>query len=349
MSNFTWIAQEALLSESALTVLAQSYNMYDRDQLTWQTFFPRENVDSVDLEDLTAIDFRPVSDRREWDQRGRLIPVVTPNRRKVSIVPVESYFKYGEYEMQKLRERTLNNEGIMRQQMAITIPSRVEVLVRSNERRIEVEAMSSWANGSLVQRNPQNAAETVPFSWGFDSARYQTAGTAWSDNSLNAWEEFISWLKDAPFPVAGAKMRRATYNAISADAPIGINGFKLSGMREQEMRIQDVIGSDFTFVIDERAYDIFNDGGTAYTRTKVWTPNKIAAIPAGNTVGRTAFAPVSRAMELAAQVPGAGVDIRGNTVYYESGLMGRQLDIECQINPLTVPSEEYLHVINAGV
>jgi hypothetical protein len=38
-------------------------------------FFPRRDVDSIDLDDVTTIDYRPASDRREWNQRGRLIPV----------------------------------------------------------------------------------------------------------------------------------------------------------------------------------------------------------------------------------------------------------------------------------
>jgi hypothetical protein len=36
-----------------------------------------KNVDSVDLDDVTTLDYRPASDRREWNQRGRLIPVKT--------------------------------------------------------------------------------------------------------------------------------------------------------------------------------------------------------------------------------------------------------------------------------
>ena len=77
------------LSPAALTVTAQTISPNDQGRLRWDVFFPRQDVDSVDLHEVTTLDFRPVSDRREWNSPGRLIPDKTPDLRDISIVPVE--------------------------------------------------------------------------------------------------------------------------------------------------------------------------------------------------------------------------------------------------------------------
>jgi hypothetical protein len=351
MSTFSWISAIDTLSEPALTVLAQTINPTDvPDNLLYERFFPRENVDSVDLDDITTIDYRPVADRREWNQRGRLIPNKTPDTRKVSIVPIESYFKWGEYEMQKMAERTLGNAAVLQQIMETSIPGKLNQLVESNYRRIEMDVFNAWANGTVIQKNPQTG-ETYTASFNFDATRYTTAPTAWNDGSVNAYNLFQAFLASATErigPVAGAMMRQATYNAIQADAPQSVSGI-VPSRREIEMRLQDALGTDFAFVINEQTLEPFNDGGTATTSTKVWTAQKVAAIPAGVRVGRTAFAPVVRAMELVRTLPNQGIDVRGMTAYYEGGLGGRTLDLEVQVNAMPVPNENKLFVINAGV
>ena len=106
MADFSWIAEVDELSPAALTVLAQTVDPSDNGQLLWDIFFPRANVDSVDLKDLFTLDDRPAADRREWNARGRFIPILTPEQRMMSMVPIEGYDKIDEYEMQKLEEGT---------------------------------------------------------------------------------------------------------------------------------------------------------------------------------------------------------------------------------------------------
>lgn len=351
MSNFAWINAIDTLSEPALTVLAQTINPTDvPDNLLYEQFFPRENVDSVDLKDITTIDYRPVADRREWNQRGRLIPNRTPDTHAVSIVPVESYFKWGEYEIQKLNEQTLGNAAVLQQIMELSIPAKLNQLVESNYRRIEMDAFNAWANGQIVQKNPQTG-ETFTASLNFDAARYLTAATAWNDATVNAYDlllDFVNLASQSIGPVAGVMMRQATYNAIATDAPRELATIK-SNRRQIETMIQDSVGSEFTFIINEQTLEPFNDGGTATTVTKVFPAQKVAAIPSGNRVGRTAFAPVVRAMDLARSLPNGGIDVRGMTAFYEAGLTGRELDLEVQVNALPIPNQGRVFVINAGV
>lgn len=350
MSTFSWIQAEEELSPAALTVRAQTISPNDTGMLSWDQFLPRRDVDSVDLKDITTLDRRPAADRREWNARGRYIPLLTPAQREMSMVPIEAYDKIEEKEMQKLAEQTRGNTQIVQSVIGSDIPSRVDGLALADYRRLEIDAMSAWALGTITQRNPQTGA-TYAASFGFSGSRVTTAGTAWNDNSVNAFDLFIAWVLDGVDligPADGAMMRRATLNAILADAPdlpMGVAS-NISRLADQ---VQEQLGFAFRFVINENSLDVFDDGGTAVTRTKVWPAQRVALIPAGNMVGVTAFAPVRRAMELSNQVPEAGIDVRGVTVYHEEANGGRELTIEAQLNAMPVPDEQKVYVINAGV
>lgn len=350
MSNFAWTQEVEELSPAALTVLAQAVSPNDNGRLLWDAFFPRQNVSSVDLDNIEALDFRPASDRREWNQRGRLIPSKKPDTRKISIVPVEGNYLWGEYELQKLNEGANGNAALIAEIMQSTVPGKVRQIAAANYRRIEIDAFTAWALGTLTQRNPQNAAETYTASFAFDSSRYQTAGTAWNDAGLNAYDEFLAWLDDAIDAmggVQGAVMRRTVMKAILADAPDLAGGAKMT-LAQLEQRIMDDLGSAFRFYPIENTVDVFTDGGTATTSTKIWSAQKVAAVPVGGRVGSTAFAPVVRAMDIARNAGNAGIDVNGQTAYYEEHNNGRELSVEVQANPLSIPEEKNLYVIDVG-
>lgn len=338
------------LSPATLTVLAQTVSPNDLGMLKWDMFFPRENVDSVDLNEITTLDFRPVSDRRAWNSRGRLIPNLTPDLRNVSIVPVEGYYTWGEYEMQKLAERALGNDAVVNQILGNSIPGKVTQITEANYRRIEVDAFSAWGLGTVTVKNPQTG-QTYTVSFGFDSARISTASTAWDDSSLNAYDEFTAFMEDAVDavgPTVGAVMRLSTLRAIEADAPDLQGGVRMT-RAQLAQRISDDLGRPFDFFLFDDTLDIFTDGGTATTSTNVWPAGRIAAVPAGGRVGRTAFAPVNRAMELARQLPQAKIDQRGMTVYYDEENAGRSLTVEVQCNPVTIPNEQKVFVVNTQI
>lgn len=122
MPKMHWVAAQDELSNEALTVRAQTLPINDQGRLLWDIFFPRNDVDSVKLATLTTTDFRPVSDRREWNQRGRLVDDRTPTAEQWEMVPIESYFMIGEREMQDLMERTLGNEALFQEIVATQIP-----------------------------------------------------------------------------------------------------------------------------------------------------------------------------------------------------------------------------------
>lgn len=354
MANKTWIDQlQEIVDSAALTVRAQTLSPNDDGSLLWDGFMPRNDVESTELSELVQTDFRPVADRREWNQRGRLIVPERPSSKKLQMIPIEAYFKIDEFEMQKLAERLLGNFDVARREMRVSIQQRSDDIVLADFRRIEVDVMQAWANGQITAKDPQTG-RTVTVSYGFDSSRYQTAATAWNDGAVNAYDEFISFLEDSVDkvgPIEGAVMRLATLKEIQKDAPNPFSnqsGIKPTRGQLQE-RVSDDMGTEIRLVTIENTVDVYDDGGLATTSTKVWPAQKVAVIPAGTNVGTTAFAPVQRAFELAAAEPDAQIDIRGVTVVSETGGNGRELTTEAQVNAFPVPNEQKLNVIDAGV
>lgn len=347
---FAWIEQERDLSPAALTVRAQAISPNDTGRLLWDAFFPRRDVNSVRLRSITTLDFRPAADRREWGQRGRLIPLRTPNVDELEMVPIESYFTLGERELQELEERTLGNQALFRQLIGADIPARIDSLASANYRRIEADVFSAWALNQIVAKNPQTG-DTSTFDFGYAAERYQTAATAWDDVGENAFDNFLAWLEDA-FELTGGgqgvMLRQATLNAIKADAPTPVGALPMT-TAQLASRIQDEFGTAFSFYVNEGTVDVFDDGGTEVTRTKLWPAGRIAVVPQGEQVGYTAFAPVARAFEIARGAPQAGIDVRGQTAYHEIANAGRQLTTECQVNALPIPEERLVAVIDTLV
>jgi hypothetical protein len=351
MSTFAWRQEIMELTPAALTRLAQTVDPFDDGMLKWGMFFPRMDVDSTTIKGLKTLDYRPVSDRREWNQRGRLIPSKTPDTREVKIVPIEGNYLWGEEEIQELNERFNGNAAMIAEQMQISVPGKVEQIAEANYRRIEIDAFQAWALGTITQRNPQNAAETITVSLAFDTARYQTASTAWNDAGLNAYDELMAWADDANSTVRGGIQgiltRRNIIREIQADAPDLSGGQRMTRV-DLENRISDDLGFEFRFYAMEDTLEPFTDGGTATSAVDVWAAEKVAAVPRGTRVGYTAFAPVVRAMEIARNSGAPGIDTRGQTVYYEEHNNGRELSVEVQMNALPVPDEALVYVIDVG-
>jgi hypothetical protein len=253
--------------------------------------------------------------------------------------------------MQRPSETAGGNAATVREIIGVTLPRRTDTLAAACYRCLEFDAMQAWTAGKVTQKNPETG-QTYDASFGFDTARLNTAGTAWNDGSVNAYTLLLAWIvaaEDKVGAIKGAMLRLATLNAILADAPNLPNNVPMT-RSELADRITQDRSRPFEFYVNENSHDVFADGGTAYTRTKVWPAQKIAAVPESGVIGRTAFAPVVRAMEMAAEVgQSAGIDVRGVTVYYESSNGGRELSIECQINAVPIPTEQLVYVTDTGV
>lgn len=348
---FTWMAREDELSPAALTLRAQSISPNDTGILLWDAFFPRANADSVKIRTISNLDFRPTTDRREWNQRGRLVDFRTPPAEEIEMTPIEGYFRLAEREMQELEERTMGQQDLFRSIVQPMIPQRVDRLAEGNYRRIELDAMTAWSLGQISAKNPHTGG-VYTFDLGFDAARYQTVATAWSDPTVNAYDELLAWLEDSADMLGGmpqgVMLRLADLKTIQADAP---NFFSLDSSLQMtraqlQSRISDEIGGPFLFYVNEQSLDVYGDAGLAISREKVWPAGVLAAVPMGEIVGSTHFAPVARAFEISRAVPEAKIDVRGQTAYWETGNGGRELTVECQVNALPLPNEQLVSVID---
>lgn len=345
-----WIEFIDDLTAADLTVRAQAVDPTDRGMLKWRTFFPRVDVPSTELEDVMTLDDRFVSDRREWDAQGRQIPIRVPDLRKLDFTPIQAYQSIGEKEMQKLARALNATQNTVAQIIGFSLPDRTESMARANLRRLEIDCVTAWTSGKVVQMNPETGA-TYDISFNFDAGRITTVGTAWDDGSVNAYDEFVAAMKDAQSAVggvAGAVMQRAVLDAILADSPVNaITGRRLK-LAELNQDIQDELGSAFNIGIWEDSLDVFADGGTnSAVRTKVFPAATMAVVPAGTSIGASAWAPVIRADDIAPNSDAPeGVDANGQRVYYVTKNEGMQLKPTVQLNAFPVPDEERVFVLN---
>lgn len=351
MNWFSWLQQQDEYTDAAMTVRAQNLPPLEEDRLIHDIFFPRRNVDSMKLTDLITTVTRYVADRREWNTRGRLIPITTPTRAQLEFMPIESYFTIEEREINELLARTQGNQAQIRNLLGVNITDRTDGLVRANQRRMEFDALRAWALGTVTVMNPQTGASYVA-SLGHDVGRHQTAVTAWDDPGQNAWNNFISWITEAndtiPGGVRGVVLRQNSYNVIQADAPQGLLSRALS-RAEFESLLAQQLGFAISFVVLENWLDEFDDAGVSTVRRRVWEPGVIAAIPSRTSVGYSAYAPVVRAYELSGMHPDAKIDRNGMAVYSEISNNGRMFTRECQVNAFPVPEEQYIYTIDDGV
>lgn len=353
MNFLSWLEAELGLTSAALTVRAQTISPNDNGRLRWPVVMPRVEIPSVDIQTITQMDFRPVGERRDWNARGRTVHIPTPKRGELSLIPIETTHRIEEYEMQKLAERTLGNQDLFRQIVRASLPDRVDVLAAANYRRIEVDVFNSWALGQVVVRNPEdNSSYTA--TYGFDAARYPTAGTAWNI-AASAFNELIIHYRaavDLMGPIAGCMLRQATLNEILLDAPVAF-GFPAGTPPTQtqvEDRIRQMFGQPFGFAVNEDTVGPYTDaGGFAQTKTKVWPVGRVAFIPQNDFVGTTGFAPVLRAIEIAGLTPQARIDINGMTAYRFPKNDGKELQMDVQVNAIPLPNEQRIYVVNAGV
>jgi hypothetical protein len=352
LATLSWVGTEDTLTAQALTVRAQTLPADNNGELIWDAFFPMVPVRSTKIRNIiTQQEIRYTADRREYNARGRLIPFDTSGVEMIRITPIESYFKIEEEEMQELEEQTTDNEALFRDIIRAAIPERVDVITRTDWRRVEIDVFRSWSTGQITVRNPQLGHVAQTFSYGIASGHYLTAATQWTDASLNAFDEFLKWLDAAEKVVGlvqGAVMRRGVYSVLQADASAALSlaGFPLIRLtqRQFEERVSEERGRSFEFYVVENTVKEFSDAGMTVAEVNLWPAATIAAVPVSGSPGFVAKAPVGRAYELARVSPEAKIDRNGVSVYIETAGNGRELTCEAQLNAMPILNEEKLYV-----
>ena len=343
-------------SNVALTVIAQSIGIDDVDpagQYMFPVFFPFTDANSIDIAQLTQTDFRPVAQLREFNAHGKEIPLPTPKITELTMVPREARNGIGEEELTRLEQTYDGNAALVQQQLMSRIPDRVRWLVESIYRGHEVQCAEAWTKGQITAKNPTSGA-TYVVSLGFDSGRLQTADTAWNDGGTNAYNDLVAWYRDVltDMDAGGVVLSRLAFNAIQADAPnildYGGNGV-IASTSSIEARVQDAVGAPFRFVLNDTQVDAFTDGGSAYTRTRVWDESYVAAIPASGSVGASHRAGVASAYEALREDDNAPIDVRGVGVRKNDENKGKYIDLMATALWLGLPEERNVHTIDTGI
>ncbi|HEY0428997.1 MAG TPA: major capsid protein [Pyrinomonadaceae bacterium] len=346
--KLSWIEKVKKLTAAALTVRVQMLDPTDNGTLKWSTLFPRVDVQTHDVTDLITKDFRPVGARREWDAHGRRIPIITPDTRKINIIPIETEDLIHEQELVALRERFLNNQQLMVEQLKVTIPERGDTLAMAAWRTLEKDAMDAWLKGYIDQYDAQSK-KFYRTSFGIDVARQTVAVSPWTSG---AFGKFIAWLKVAKTYVKGGilgVMSSATViQAIFDDAPALANGQRM-GYEEFYKEIRNRTGLNIVFIENNETGDFFVDGGTRTEKKRYFDESYIAVVPVGGMVGKTPFAPVSRAQDLSTLVPDAKIDVRGVSVFHFAENDDKALKLQAQLDALPIPTDEKIYTTDTGI
>src|SRR5262245_108631 len=123
MALFSWVGTVEDFSPAALTVRAQRLDPTLQNRLLWDQFFPRRDVESTELDEILTeeVEVEYVSERREWNTRGRPIPKKAPKRTQLEFIPIETYFEIMEKEINDLLTRFRGNVNQMMEQIGPSI------------------------------------------------------------------------------------------------------------------------------------------------------------------------------------------------------------------------------------
>lgn len=344
---FDFLARIEALTATNLTIREQARLELNPNDLRWRAIFPKRNVDSVRLSEFTDVDFRPAGGRREWNAQPREIPEVLGTKRDWEMVPINPKHTIDERRLQHLRERAaLPQGGIVRELYDGGIISDVDgwatKLANAADVQIESDAFSAWFyNVITVKDTKSNRSVTVAI--GTASDRYVAAGTT-LNAATNAWRDFLGYARDARAKmgsIGGVRLRQSALTEILIDAPAAAGDMATLQSLTQRMNAEGF--GNFAFIVDERTYHDFTDGGSAYAPAYYVPEDRMAFQPAGGVVGATAFAPVTRAWDY---VDSAVVrNVRDFTVFYSAENRGMTLVEEAQANALSIPTEQFVYVV----
>jgi len=346
MAFYSFVDKIKTLGSGAVTVREQARIAENPDQLRWNTLFPRVSAPSIKLSELYAPQHRPMADRRPWEAGGRVITVKNPKLREVEMLPIEGKINYGEREMQLMIEQHAGNQAIMANQLKLDIDLIVSHLNDANNRRIEKDAFESWLNNQVTVRNPVTGGSTVvPLN--YDAARYITED--WS--GTNAYTLFLAAIRYAirTLPnVVGCMMRESTYSHIVTNGP-SVPGSTAPMTRTQFLQnLTGELGQPFGILVDERSADEYQGADTTVTSVNYFTAQKVAFLTS-SPIGNTHFAPVARAYNFMNDIPTSLRNANGFWTFIESQNSGKNLEVQAQVNALTIPNENNVLVYSVNV
>lgn len=351
MPAFDWLEKAKGLSSGALTVMAQRLPANNDGTLLYPFFFPRQNVDSMDLNEILELDDRPTAARREWDGPEKRILLELPDTKEISMTPLGADDLIGEKELDKIEQGAAGNEQVFQAVIGAKIPARGLRLAEACLNQLEIDCFELWGTGKVTQQDPQSG-RTFEIDYQIESGRIQSVITPWTA-AANSYNEFIAWLKDAKQAVGGLEGVMASpdvFDDIIADAPTGNDGVRLTGANLVNRIKDDAMIPRFAWFEHngQLDVDVYENGRRFKRRTNVFPARTLVAVPLGGTVGKAAHAPVRRARHLSNLLPEAKIDIRGVTIFHFGENDDKALKIVSQLNAFPVTNEGKHFSINIG-
>lgn len=350
---FEWLARMPELTVRNLTIREQARLAENPLDLRWEAIAPRTPVDSIKLSEITTVDFRPVGGRREWNAQGREIPERIGPAREFEMVPINPTHHINERQLQLLKERANGMDELVRRGIMKDVNTWPTALADAGARQIERDWFEAWYLNVITVMDPKDGA-TVTVDIGIDAAKHITEGSTWVATAGSAWNAWtrLTFHAAAYRRVAGSlgaiRTRQAVIDMIVAAAPAGANGIATTeaslSQRFGEAGFQGVV-----FIADERTYDDFTDGG-GDTVERFYVPDgHLAFQPANGRVGRTYFAPVTRADDYLNRADIDAGRTRDFVQMRREKNGGKTLMLECQANAISLPEEQFTYVVDTGL
>lgn len=349
------LIQDPRRSQALATARAQRVVANVNQTLRWPAFFTRTSSQSMKLTKSTNSTFQFVAERRPYDTRGIEMPEKVGALTEMIHLPIQVRKTYGEEDVIALG-LPVSAEAAALEALGLTFDDTLDRLARADALRVEFDALRAWHSGDILAKNFATKV-TALVSFGVDAARYETASTAWDDAGVNAWNEFVAWARlwsGELGGLGGAYMSGADLEVIRADAPVNTQTGLPLGNDDLGNLVGSQIGGAFRFVTDDRRFDVSDatpdDIATTTSKQRVWPIGKVAAIPAGNVpIGTVEFVPVTRAGDLAAQVPEAKIQRDDVTIIYVTNDDGTSLEVQAQLNAYPDLDHASIAVMNTGV
>lgn len=344
---FDFLTRVERLTATNLTLRERARLGENPNDLRWRALFPLVRVNSTRISEFSPVDFRPAGGRREWDAQGREIPEQLGPQFNWEMIPINPTKHFNEFTLQRLRERALNPLGGLERNMVDAgiiagVDEWATKLANAADVQIERDGFEAWFTGIVTVKDPKSDA-SVTVSLGYDAARYVQA-TATLAAETNAYDAFLGYAKYARTKLGslgGVRLRQSLMDEILKDAPAADGDMATVDSLQARMAANGF--SNFRFVVDERFYHEFTDGGSTTTPVYYVPEDRMAFQPAGGAVGVTNFAPVTRAWEYFD--PSRINEVRDFTIFYDAENNGKTLLEEAQANAMALPAEQNVCVI----
>lgn len=355
MPDLRALIRDPKRSQALATARAQRVVANEADRLRWPAFFTRTPSQSMRLAKSSRSTFRFVAERRPYDTRGIEMPRQFGTLTEMLHLPIQARVTYGEEDIIALG-LPVDAEAAALEVLSLSFDDDLDGLAVADARRFELDCLRAWQYGDILAKNYRTGAVAM-VSFGVDSARYETVDTALDDAGVNAWQVFIAWARkwsNEMGGLAGVYISGVELEVIRADAPVNTQtGLPLGDTDLGALVASQIGGGSFRFVTDDRTFDVSASGATDLktntAKTRAWDVGRIAAIPTGATIGTANFVPVTRAGDLASQVPQGTIRRDDVTIIYVPNDDGTSLETQAQLNAYPDLDHASIAVLNTLV